>query len=129
MSDIQDALIELSKHPLIHDMAYKYRNAVEVSGFLVREPNFIKNDKTGMESCSFLLYQVEHTQKGLMVDIFGCLTFDDNLIKELAKLKGITFLACVGKYRYNKKRNTHYAQISEMKVLYEIDMPLLKKEN
>ena len=133
MGEINNTIGELLKNPLMQDMAYKYRNSIEISGFIIRKPKLIKNDKTGMESCSFILFQIDTNSKGSYSESFGCITYDKNLIAELKELKGITFVACVGKYRFNKKINTHYSQVSEMKVLYELDIPLCeeyaKKEN
>lgn len=133
MGEINNTIGELLKNPLMQDMAYKYRNSIEISGFIIRKPKLIKNDKTGMESCSFILFQIDTNSKGSYSESFGCITYDKNLIAELKELKGITFVVCVGKYRFNKKINTHYSQVSEMKVLYELDIPLceeyVKKES
>lgn len=121
---IKEAIQEMMKRPeLIEDMRFKYRNAVEISGWVIRKPKFIKHDKTGVESCSLLLYQL--TQKGtyLVIDSYCVMVYVKDLIEQLKDNKNIIFVACVGLIRHNK-RFGDYVQVVEMATLAELPFEL-----
>ena len=100
-------------------MTYKYRNNVELSGWIIRKPKFIKHDRTGVESASILLYQINGELK---IESFNCMCYVKELIEQLKKQKKVLFVATVGKIRHHFKYGD-YSQVVEMKTLAELDVP------
>ena len=60
MKTLKETISDMLPNPILIDMTYKYRNNIELSGWIIRKPKFIKHDKTGVESCSLLLYQINN---------------------------------------------------------------------
>ena len=111
------------EEPMLMEMTYKYRNDVELSGFIIRKPKFIKHDKTGVESCSLLLFQINNANGQLKLESFNCMVYVKDLIEQLKEQKNVLLVATVGKLRHHFKYGD-YSQVVEMKTLYELDIPL-----
>ena len=109
-------------NPVLIDMTYRYKNNVELSGWIIRKPKFIKHDKTGVESTSLLLFQVNNTNGELKIESFSCMCYVKDLIEQLKDQKKVLFVAIVGKIRHHYKYGD-YTQIIEMKTLAELDLP------
>lgn len=126
MNKFEELVLEMGKNPIYVETQHKYRNNIDLSGYLLRKPKFIKHDKTGTESCSFLLYQLTQTIYGLDIQIFSCITYVRELVEQLKENDKVLFLATVGKLRYSKKVHGLYTQVVEMKTLYELENNLLE---
>ena len=123
MPKINDIVDKLVLNPITIDMTYKYKNTVELSGWIIRKPKFIKHDKTGVESASLLLYQVNNANGEIKVETFSVMVYVKDLVEQLKKQENILFVAIVGKLRHHYKLGD-YTQATEMLTLLELDIPL-----
>ena len=122
MKPLKDTIDLMLGNPVITEMTYKYRNNVELSGWIIRKPKFIKHDRTGVESASILLYQINNVNGELKIESFNCMCYVKDLIEQLKKQKKVLFVATVGKIRHHFKYGD-YSQVVEMKTLAELDVP------
>ena len=131
MITFEETLDKMLENPLINEMTYKYRNSVELSGWIIRKPKFITNDKTGVESASLLLFQINNAGGRIRIESFNCITYVRDLIEQLKKQDKVLFIVSVAKLRHHFKRGD-YAQIVEMQTMGELEIPFadeyLKKE-
>lgn len=109
-------------NPVLTEMTYKYRNNVELSGWIIRKPKFIKHDRTGVESVSLLLFQINNVNGELKIESFNCMCYVKELIEQLKKQQKVLFVATVGKIRHHFKYGD-YSQVVEMQTLAELDIP------
>ena len=123
MKTLKETIDIMLEEPMLMEMTYKYRNDVELSGFIIRKPKFIKHDKTGVESCSLLLFQINNANGQLKLESFNCMVYVKDLIEQLKEQKNVLLVATVGKLRHHFKYGD-YSQVVEMKTLYELDIPL-----
>ena len=123
MPKINDIVDKLVLNPITIDMTYKYKNTVELSGWIIRKPKFIKHDKTGVESCSLLLFQINNKNGEIKLESFNCMVYVKELIEQLKIQDKVLFVATIGKVRHHYKYGD-YSQIVEMQTLAEIDLPL-----
>ena len=122
MKALKDTIDSMLGNPVLTEMTYKYRNNVELSGWIIRKPKFIKHDRTGVESASILLYQINNVNGELKIESFNCMCYVKDLIEQLKKQKKVLFVATVGKIRHHFKYGD-YSQVVEMKTLAELDVP------
>ena len=122
MPKINDIVDKLVLNPITIDMTYKYKNTVELSGWIIRKPKFIKHDKTGVESASLLLFQINNVNGELKIESFNCMCYVKELIEQLKKQQKVLFVATVGKIRHHFKYGD-YSQVVEMQTLAELDIP------
>ena len=122
MKSLKDTIDSMLGNPVLTEMTYKYRNNVDLSGWIIRKPKFIKHDKTGVESVSLLLFQVNNVNGELKIESFNCMCYVKELIEQLKKQKNILFVATVGKLRHHFKYGD-YSQVVEMQTLAELDIP------
>ena len=123
MPKINDVVDKLVLNPITIDMTYKYKNTVELSGWIIRKPKFIKHDKTGVESCSLLLFQINNKNGEIKLESFNCMVYVKELIEQLKVQEKVLFVATIGKVRHHYKYGD-YSQIVEMQTLAELDLPL-----
>ena len=123
MPKINDIVDKLVLNPITIDMTYKYKNTVELSGWIIRKPKFIKHDKTGVESCSLLLFQINNKNGDIKLESFNCMVYVKELIEQLKVQEKVLFVATIGKVRHHYKYGD-YSQIVEMQTLAELDLPL-----
>ena len=124
MPTFDKCIEELALNPATIDMTYKYSNNVELSGWIIRKPKFIKHDKKGVESASLLLYQIHNANGKIEIECFSCMVYVKELVEQLKKQETIIFVATVGKLRYSYKIRGYYSQVVEMATLMETDTPL-----
>ena len=122
MKPLKDTIDSMLGNPVLTEMTYKYRNNVDLSGWIIRKPKFIKHDRTGVESVSLLLFQINNVNGELKIESFNCMCYVKELIEQLKKQKNILFVATVGKLRHHFKYGD-YSQIVEMQTLAELDIP------
>ena len=122
MKPLKDTIDLMLGNPVLTEMTYKYRNNVELSGWIIRKPKFIKHDKTGVESCSLLLFQINNVNGELKIESFNCMCYVKELIEQLKKQQKVLFVATVGKIRHHFKYGD-YSQVVEMQTLAELDIP------
>lgn len=123
MPKINEIVDKLVLNPITIDMTYKYKNTVELSGWIIRKPKFIKHDKTGVESCSLLLFQINNKNGEIKLESFNCMVYVKELIEQLKVQDKVLFVATLGKIRHHYKYGD-YSQIVEMQTLAELDLPL-----
>lgn len=121
---LNDVINEIARNPLLIDTTYKYKNNIELTGFILRKPKFIKHDKKGVESCSLLLYQINNANGKIVMNCYGCMCYVKELVEQLKKQEKVIFVATVGKLRYSPKIHGDYDQIVEMTTLYEFDIDM-----
>ena len=114
---------KLMLNPIVVDMTYKYANNVELSGWIVRKPKFIKHDTKNVESSSILLHQISNSNGEIKIETFNCMCYVKDLIEQLKKQNKVLFVVIVGKVRHHYKYGD-YTQILEMKTLAELNIPL-----
>lgn len=124
MTDYRDGINKLALNPLVVDMKYKYRNSVELSGWIIAKPRFYKHDKLGVQSASLVLCQMTNANSEIKVERFSCMVYVKDLVEQLKKQENVFFVVAVGKLRYSPKIRNDYTQVVEMKTLMELDMPL-----
>lgn len=124
MKPISQLISDLALNPLMIDMTYKYSNVVELSGFLLRKPKVFKHDTKNVESCSFIVYQINNTSGSVRVETFSCITYVTELIEQLKVQDKVLLVANVGKIRYSSKIG-EYIQVLEMATLYELENDLV----
>ena len=122
MKPLKDTIDLMLGNPVLTEMTYKYRNNVELSGWIIRKPKFIKHDRTGVESASLLLFQINNVNGELKIESFNCMCYVKELIEQLKKQKNILFVATVGKLRHHFKYGD-YSQVVEMQTLEKLDIP------
>lgn len=123
MKTIKETIDLMLHNPITMDMTYKYRNSVELSGFIIRKPKFITHDISKRESCSFILYQINNVNGEIRLDSYSCLTYTRELIEQLKKIDKVLFVATVGKLKHHFKFGD-YSQITEMETIAELDTEL-----
>lgn len=123
MPSYKETLDKLIMTPAALDMCYKTKNSIDLSGWVIRKPKFIKHDKTGVESASLLLYQVNNANGEIKVETFSVMVYVKDLVEQLKKQENILFVAIVGKLRHHYKLGD-YTQATEMLTLLELDIPL-----
>lgn len=123
MPSFKETLDKLIMTPAALDMCYKTKNSIDLSGWVVRKPKFIKHDKTGVESASLLLYQVNNANGEIKIETFSVMVYVKDLVEQLKKQENILFVAIVGKLRHHYKLGD-YTQATEMLTLLELDIPL-----
>lgn len=126
MKTINELVDTLTQHPLVVEIAYKYRNSIELNGFILKKPKFFKHDIRKTESCSFLLYQITNQKGVVKLEIVACMTYVKELVAQLKTIDKVVFVATVGKVRYSKQVHSDYDQVLEMKTLYQLDLPLVE---
>jgi len=122
MKPLKDTIDLMLGNPVLTEMTYKYRNNVELSGWIIRKPKFIKHDRTGVESASLLLFQINNVNGELKIESFNCMCYVKELIEQLKKQQKVLFVATVGKIRHHFKYGD-YSQVVEMQTLAELDIP------
>jgi len=122
MKSLKDTINLMLGNPILTEMTYKYSNNVELSGWIIRKPKFIKHDKTGVESCSLLLFQINNVNNELKIESFNCMCYVKELIEQLKQQEKVLFVATVGKLRHHFKYGD-YSQVVEMQTLAELDLP------
>ena len=123
MPKINDIVDKLVLNPITIDMTYKYKNTVELSGWIIRKPKFIKHDKTGIESCSLILYQINNAKGEIRLESFNCMVYGQNLVDQLKKVDKVLFVATMGIMRHHFKYGD-YSQITEIETIAELDIRL-----
>lgn len=123
MKPLKDTIDLMLGNPVLTEMTYKYRNNVELSGWIIRKPKFIKHDRTGVESASLLLFQINNVNGELKIESFNCMCYVKELIEQLKKQQKVLFVATIGKIRHHFKYGD-YSQVVEMQTLAELDLPL-----
>ena len=123
MPSYKETLDKLIMTPAALDMCYKTKNSIDLSGWVIRKPKFIKHDKTGVESASLLLYQVNNANGEIKIETFSVMVYVKDLVEQLKKQQNILFVAIVGKLRHHYKLGD-YTQATEMLTLLELDIPL-----
>ena len=126
MKPLKDTIDLMLGNPVLTEMTYKYRNNVELSGWIIRKPKFIKHDRTGVESASLLLFQINNVNGELKIESFNCMCYVKELIEQLKKQQKVLFVATVGKIRHHFKYGD-YSQVVEMQTLAELDIPFANK--
>jgi len=121
--ELTELINKLLIHPLLIEMTYKTKNQVELSGWILRKPKFIKHDKTGVESCSLPLYQITNANGKIKFESFSCMVYVKDLIEQLKKIDKVLFIAAMGKVRHHPKYGD-YSQITEIQTLIELELPL-----
>ena len=122
MKPLKDTIDLMLGNPVLTEMTYKYRNNVDLSGWIIRKPKFIKHDRTGVESASLLLFQINNVNGELKIESFNCMCYVKELIEQLKKQQKVLFVATVGKIRHHFKYGD-YSQVVEMQTLAELDIP------
>lgn len=123
---IKELVEEILPNPIVIDMTYKYRNSIELSGWVLRKPKFIKHDKTGVESASLLLYQLNNVNGELVMTSFSCMVYVKELVDQLKKTNNVIFVGCVGKVRHHYKYGD-YTQVLEMETIAELPNELARE--
>ena len=123
---LKQLMDEILVNPAIIDMTYKYRNNIELSGWILRKPKFIKHDKMNIESCSFVLYQINNVNGEIAMSSYSCMVYVKELVDQLKAINNVIFVACVGKVRHHFKYGD-YTQVLEMETLYELPNELAKE--
>ena len=127
--DFKNVLEKVLQSPIIYDSCYKNKNSIDLSGWVLRKPKFIKNDKTGTESCSLILYQINQTMGELKIESFSLMVYVKDLINQLKNQDKVLYVATIGKLRYSKIVQGLYSQVTEMETLFELDIPLAEQWN
>lgn len=125
MKKITQTINDLIANPILVDMTYKYRNSIELSGWVIRKPRFIKHDITGVESCSLSLYQINNVRGKIKVESFCLMVYVKDLIQQLKEQKNILFIATMGKVRHHLNHGD-YTQVTEIETLAELDIPFVE---
>ena len=113
--------------PILYESGYKNHNSIDLSGWVLRKPKFIKNDKTGIESCSLILYQINQVRGETKMETFSLMVYVKDLIDQLKQQDKVLYIATVGKLRYSKIVKGLYSQVTEMETLFELDIPLAEE--
>ena len=122
--DFYGTVGKLLQHPIIQDFNKQYQNYFALSGWVLRKPKIIKNDVTGVESCSLLLFQFNQGQGTNDFQVFSCMVYVKDLVEQLKKLDKVCFVSTIGKLCYSKKVKGMYSQITYMQTFYELDIDL-----
>ena len=125
MKKITQTINDLITNPILVDMTYKYRNSIELSGWVIRKPRFIKHDITGVESCSLSLYQINNVRGKIKVESFCLMVYVKDLIQQLKEQKNILFIATMGKVRHHLNHGD-YTQVTEIETIAELDIPFVE---
>ena len=122
MKTFEQVVNEILPSPILTEL--KYRNIVVLSGFILRKPKFIKHDKTDVESCSFILYQIVKNKGITEISSQSCLVYATDLVNQLKGKNNVLFVATLGKFRYSGRVHNYYSHITEMEILYELDIEM-----
>ena len=132
MKTLKDTIEEMLNSPVLTAMTGKYKNSIDLSGWIIRKPKVVKHDTKKTQSCSFILYQINNIKGVLKIDSYECITYITDLVRQLEKLDNIIFVATIGKVRHHYKYGD-YTQVLEMTTIAELTLPLAEpyktKEN
>ena len=125
MKTLKDTIEEMLTSPVLSSLTHKYKNSIDLSGWIIRKPKVVKHDTKKIESCSFILYQINNIKDVLKIDSYECITYITDLVRQLEKQDNIIFVATIGKVRHHYKYGD-YTQVLEMKTIAELNMPLIE---
>ena len=122
--DLYNVVAKVLKLPIMVGLSKKYQNTFTLSGWILRKPKIIKNDITGVESCSLLLYQFTQGADKVDFQVFSCMVYVKDLVDQLKTLDKVCFVHTLGKMCYSKKVKGMYGQITYMETAMELDIDL-----
>lgn len=122
--NFNEVIGKLVQSPIVVGYSNKYTNIIELNGFIVKKPRYFKHDKSGTESCSFVLFQLTNNAGRLEIASFSCMTYIKELVDQLKVLDKVIMVHCGGKLIYSKKVNGCYPQVIAIQTLYEFDLDL-----
>ena len=123
--DFEEVFKKINETPLVRELQGKFRNNVEVSGFILRKPKFIMTKKgKPRESACFILYQPKFSSQYVKVDSFSCMTFTEDLVEQFKKLDNVIYVNCLGTLRFSRKVNSLYVAVNQITTNGELDIKL-----
>lgn len=122
---LEEKLIRIAKSPLGVSIAKKYENKVKISGMIVNEPKFLKNSKTGKESCSVIIHQVSETPYGQILDkSFNFITYVPKEIEKLREVKTCCFVSALANLEWFPRMKQYTIQVHELELDCFMNEPL-----
>lgn len=122
---LEEKLIKIAKSKLGVSMSKRYTNRLQISGVIVQEMKFIKNSKTGRESCSVIIHQPTEIATGQVVDkSFNFITFIPEEIEKLRQVKTCCFVRAMANLEWNKKMKQYVVQVHELEIDFPMNEPL-----
>ena len=118
---IKSVIASLMNNPLSVDPHYK--NQVAINGFIIKKPTITLHEKSGIESCSFALYQIVNGNNVSKIDDYNCMTFDKDLIAQIKEQKDVLYVGIEGQLRYSKRIKSLYIHVMKMKTIAETKLP------
>ena len=123
-----DTVGQVLKLPIAEGLNKKYQNTFTLSGWLLKKPKIIKNDTTGIESCSLILCQFTQGVDRVDMQVFSCMVYVKDLVEQLKTLDKVCFVNTLGKMCYSKKIKSMYGQITYMETAFEVDIDLADED-
>lgn len=124
MKKIEEVVKELTQNPMLTQVKGKQQNNAVLGGFILRQPKFIIHDKTGVESCSLLLYQLNQTKGNTSILVISVVTYVKDIIEELKKINQVTYVTFLGKLGSSKKIAGTFVQAMAYQKEFELDIEL-----
>lgn len=124
---IEDIINQIASSPIGIKMKRSYSNSVEISGWVLQEPKYVKNEKTNNETCSFILYQIGTMLNGdTFVKTFNVITYSRELIKRLREeIHGnVFFIAATCSLVWNGKIRSYNCHMGNFMIPCELDTKL-----
>ena len=105
---IKSVIASLMNNPLSVDPHYK--NQVAINGFIIKKPTITLHEKSGIESCSFALYQIVNGN-------------NVSKIAQIKEQKDVLYVGIEGQLRYSKRIKSLYIHVMKMKTIAETKLP------
>lgn len=124
---INDIITETLEQPITVELNQKYKNNIDLTGFVLRKPKIITSKTSGIKSVSFILYQLHQNAGFTRVTSYSCLSFDNDLIEQFAKLNNVVFLSVLGALRYSKVVKSTYCEAFKVNTSATFDIDLIEQ--
>ncbi|MBO7716017.1 MAG: hypothetical protein J6S85_20805 [Methanobrevibacter sp.] len=128
MNNFKETVGEILKNPIIAETNKRFMNSVVLDGYIIKQPKFFKHDEKGIESCSFVLFQVNNINGSVDLYSYSCITYIPEIVEYLKSMKNVTMVNAQGILKYSKKLRMYYSHVVKLDDLIELDTPLAQEE-
>lgn len=111
--------------PLGVSMNEKYANSLQINGFVLQKPRFIKHEETGHESCSFIVHQLNRDMYGIKDKTYSMISYLPSIIEKVKQIDSVCFVNCLARLEWNSKRLSYTPVIHTIEITSIFDKELL----
>lgn len=122
---IENKIKEICDSGIGESMSGKYSNSLSLNGFILQKPKFIKNEKTGSESVSFIIHQMQKTTEGQYMDrSFSTISYVPKIIEEMRKVDKVVFINTLSQLFWFGAKKSYYVITTSIEISCTLDIEL-----